>query len=406
MSAIPTEFRRAFGVFGDREKLLRVLAASPWKHGCMSAEASREPTGPRVGVVGAGIVGLCTAYQLLQRGVDATVYEQGVPGNGQSGGVSRIFRHAHDDPRLIESAQESRALYAEWGRDLGLELVSPDGAVAIGPAVKTRLPLLQQLGVSAREIDAAELAAYVPILAGYKGTAMLDEEGGSIRTSATIQALSAALGDRLIPDEVISLGEHGDRVELRSGGSTEIFDRVVVAAGRGTAHLARTVGLSLPIRQAAHVRLTFEVAGDAPDRLATWQDSSGEFGETGIYAAAAPGNAAYGLGLSHTTEVREDGSLAAPQELSDLADRAHRYVRRAMPGLRPDPVDVRHCWVTELPWSSDGLAVWQCGGLLFPVGHNLFKQAPALGRKLADAVCGAELDPSLLPQSRLGAPAG
>ena len=69
---------------------------------------------PEVAVVGAGIVGLCTAYALVERGIAVRVYEQSVPGNGQSGGVSRIFRHAHDDPRLIAYAVESRAVYEEW----------------------------------------------------------------------------------------------------------------------------------------------------------------------------------------------------------------------------------------------------------------------------------------------------
>ena len=153
---------------------------------------------PRVAVIGAGIVGLSTAYALLERGVEVCVYEQGEPGNGQSGGVSRIFRHAHDDPRLVAAARASRAAYREWGGRLGVEMVSADGAVAIGPAVEEHLPLLVDGGVAARRVDAAELARRVPLLAGFDGPAMLDEEGGSIRTTATIAALSAALGDRLV----------------------------------------------------------------------------------------------------------------------------------------------------------------------------------------------------------------
>ncbi len=357
-------------------------------------------------MVGAGIVGLCTAYTLLLRGIDVTVYEQGIPGNSQSGGVSRIFRHSHDDPRLIVAAREARALYDQWGDNLGVEMVSADGAVALGPGVPARLRLMQQVGVRARELEAATLAKLIPILADYDGPAMLDEEGGSIRTSATIAALVQALGNRLLHDEVISLGligDSGDRAELRSGATTEVFDAIVVAAGRGTSHLARGVGLSLPISQGAHVRLTFRVRGHRPARLATLQDSSGDFGEKGIYAAAVPGNSAYGLGLSDKTAVREDGSVADPGALKSLADRAQAYVTRALPGLDPDPVDVRHCWVTELPWGPDGMAVWRNGSVLVPVGHNLFKQAPSLGRKLADAVCGAELEPSLMPEGRLGA---
>jgi sarcosine oxidase len=315
-----------------------------------------------------------------------------------------LFRHAHDDPRLIEATRLSRTTFDEWSRQLNVEMVSEDGAVAIGPSVESRLARLRGAGVPVREIDASELAERVPLLASYDGPAMLDERGGAIRTTATVGALAAALGERIVADEVLAIHPVGGEVQVRSGGRTDRYERVVVCAGRGTDRLARSVGISLPVHEGAHVRLTFAVRDDPPPRLATLQDSSGVFGEVGVYAAPTPGNARYSVGLSANTRAREDGSLLAPHELAGHVKRVSDYVRRALPGLDPEPVDVRHCWVTQLPWSEDGLAVWEHQGVLFLVGNNLFKQAPALGRKLAAAADEGDLPDELRPESRLGAP--
>ncbi|HEX2046461.1 MAG TPA: FAD-dependent oxidoreductase [Acidimicrobiales bacterium] len=360
-----------------------------------------------VAVIGAGIVGLSTAYSLLGLGASVTVYERGVPGNGQSGGESRIFRHAHDDPRLVALACRSRAIWREWEARLGVELVSPDGVVALGPAVEDRLRVLQEVGgVAVRPIDPAEVAQRLPLLASYSGPATFDEGGGSIRTGPAVKALADQLGTSLVSDEVISLRPVGaGAVEVRAGGDRREYRSVVVCAGRGTTSLARSVGLSLPVGHAAHVRLTFALADDdPPPRLACLQDGSGHFGETGVYAAPLSGNRQYALGLSQTVEVHEDGSLLEPEGLAALSERASAYVARALPHLDPVPVDYRHCWTTEVPWSPDGVAVWAAEPMFFVAGHNLFKHAPALGAALAQAALEGELPNELRPEARLGHP--
>jgi sarcosine oxidase len=191
-------------------------------------------------------------------------------------------------------------------------------------------------------------------------------------------------------------------VEVRAGGMRAEHAAVVVCAGRRTAQLARGVGLALPVRLAAHARITFDVRGQPPPRLACLQDSSGNFGEPAVYAAPTPDNRGYALGLSRAVPVGEDGGVDT-LSLAALGDGAGRYVARALPGLDARPAGHRHCWVTDLPWSDDGVAVWQAGEIFFVAGHNMFKLAPWLGRALAGAAVGEPLPSDLRPQARLGA---
>ncbi len=49
-------------------------------------------------VLGAGIVGLATAYELRHRGMDVTVVDQGQPGSGASGGNGAQLSYSYVQP--------------------------------------------------------------------------------------------------------------------------------------------------------------------------------------------------------------------------------------------------------------------------------------------------------------------
>jgi sarcosine oxidase len=360
-------------------------------------------TGAAVAVVGAGVTGLATADALLQRGASVVVYERAVPGNAQSGGESRIFRHLHWDGRLAGFALEGRGLWRDWEQRFDRELLSGVGVVSLGPQVAQQLAVLSELdGVRARLIDGDEVRERLALLAPWDGPALLDQDGGVIRARATIAALVEAVGDRFVFDEVLSLMTKADRrVELRSGGETHTYDKVVVCAGRGSAALAAGAGMTLRMRRSAHVRLSYRVRDPSGAAPACLLDGSHAFGERAAYADPLPGNGQYAVGLDNAP-VHDDGSLVAPDALAVAARRTSAYVERALPGLDPVPVDVRHCMLTELPWGEDGIGVWRQGGLLVLGGNNMFKHAPALGRALAAAALDDHLDPRLEPDAELG----
>jgi sarcosine oxidase len=342
-----------------------------------------------VAVVGAGITGLATAYELLRRGVDVRVFEAARPGAGQSAGRTRIFRLAHRRLELVERAMEARRLWEDWEEELGQRLLGREGMLLTGPSAEEVGELLEEAGAPGRLLDERAQAERLPILSPPGGPALLDALGGSTDVAAAIRLLAGALGERLVLAEVFGVDAGKPAVLETSEGIWEA-GRAVLCAGAGIGALAPELGI--PVTLSCHARVTFRVrdatlAGSLP----ALQEQSGAFGEI-VYAAAFPGEPLYAVGLAGEGA---DVPLGAGTE--QLVERIVAYVRAALPGLDPEPAGVRLCVPTELPDGPDRFEVWAGGSVLALAGDNLFKFAPWLGRMLAAAACGEREPEGLVP---------
>jgi sarcosine oxidase len=302
------------------------------------------------------------------------VFEAAAPGSGQSAGRTRVFRHGHDDERVVRLAVRARVEWARLERELGARLLGRQGVLICGPNVDERAAAFEAAGVPARLVDRQGQSGALPIFGPPEDQAVLDELGGAIDVRAAVNGLAAALGDRLVPAQVFELAEAGDQraVVVRTSEGLWSANRVVVCAGAQVHALADQLGLDVPLKIELHARASFRVR-DPGTPLACLQDRSNAHGEV-VYAAPMPDEREYaiGLGTEHEPPVEE------------ALERLCAYAERGMPGLDPDPVRVRLCKTSILPWGADAFAVWRVGRISLLAGANLFKFAPLVGELLAD----------------------
>lgn len=90
----------------------------------------------RATVLGAGIAGLATAYELARRGFSVVVYEQfsAFHDRGSSHGRSRIVRRAYTDRQFTAAMLEAYPMWAELEAALGETLIREVGLLYFGRA--------------------------------------------------------------------------------------------------------------------------------------------------------------------------------------------------------------------------------------------------------------------------------
>ena len=395
---------------------------------------------PTVTVIGAGIVGVCSALWLQRAGFAVTLVDSGGVGEGASFGNAGNISPGAVVPYLIPGL---------WKQIPGW-LLDPEGPLAVRPAhLLKALPWLMQAVRSSGEeaalrtaramhaLHSGTLEAYSELA---RGTAVADlieltgqlyvsEQPGAAPGSALAQRMRAEFGVEamaldwmevrelepslapifksglLLPKNgrtknpyhlVTGLADiaqqHGARVmrgrvegfqteggvvrALVIDGRVHAAERVVVAAGAASRDLATQLGCRLPLEAERGYHITIADPGVMPRMPVTHTDAK---------FACAPMNV--GLRLAGTAEF--GGPDAKPDWRR--TEVLKRQAQRMFPGVRLDSVTV---WSGNRPSLPDGLPVlgrapaFENAWFAFGNSHFGMSAGPVMGKLAAELVAG------------------
>jgi sarcosine oxidase subunit beta len=351
-------------------------------------------------VVGAGITGLSVALHLAEAGVKPLVVERSGVSAGASGVQPGGVRQQWSTPLNCRLARESALFFADLpsrlDSTLPLEFArcgyaflahSEDRLTQLSDAVSVQ----NAAGIPSRLLSPGEAEVTIPGLVtdGLAGASWCDDDGYFDRPQSVVEAFAQAAwahGAELLIADVVSIAPDGDGWALtRRDGSSILAGRLVLAAGCDTTPLAATAGLDLPIESEARHLLYSEPVADrileplvvAPDRhFAAKQLADGRILASDLAASGEPesGRAQW---LSH---VRETANELLPR----LTYVSFSILVSGFYDVTPDNQPILG--------SVEGLpGLYLAAGFS---GHG-FMLAPAVGRRIADAVLGGVADDAL-----------
>ncbi len=217
-------------------------------------------------IVGGGVHGLATAYELAKRGVkNIAVLEKSYIGAGGSGRNTTIIRSNYRTPEGVRFYDRSVKIYEHLSQELDYNLLfSQQGHITLAHTERAMMTMVERaevnqvLGVSSRVVDRKEVAELCPeidlsdsVTYPVQG-GLYHPPGAVIRHDAVVWAYARA-ADRLGVDIIPATEVTG--IDIRSGevngvqtSRGPVATRTVVACVAGwSSQVANLAGLDIPI---------------------------------------------------------------------------------------------------------------------------------------------------------------
>ncbi len=309
-------------------------------------------------VLGGGVMGLFTAYHASSGFDRIAVVERGRIGDPTTAsyGRTRTFRRDYLDPTYARLADEAIALWTDFERASGRDVLVRCGCMNIaaesvtpelaGSYAQLSTDTLRQLGISTEVLDAQQIGARFPYLQA--DLAFLDTSAGVVDVSSATAALLQTLDERKIAIheqvDTSAITREGELLRARTDAGDFLARAVVITAGHGTNRLLSLVSgcnLQVPITRdrpseakyfvpSAHERHRF--TADVMPVIA--------YLDTGVYVHPII------EGVVDAVKVGYYNPPDIPRGRTGIDDVAH-FVQRCMPGLAgadvSDVLDVDQC---------------------------------------------------------------
>src|SRR5215475_1528460 len=144
-------------------------------------------------VIGEGLLGLSTAWQLIRRGREVVVLETARVGHAGCGskGLCRIFRLGYDDPRYVEMAKQALPLWRELEADTDSVLLTMTGQLTFGPGLEALRAGLAAAGAGFDVWSSSQSSHHFPDVVP-PGPAVFEPDSGVIHAERCLKMLRLA----------------------------------------------------------------------------------------------------------------------------------------------------------------------------------------------------------------------
>ncbi|KAM6931581.1 peroxisomal sarcosine oxidase isoform 1-T1 [Lycodopsis pacificus] len=355
-------------------------------------------------VIGAGVQGSFTAYQLAEKKQKTLLLEQFILPHtrGSSHGQTRIIRKAYEQGFYTHMMEESYELWAQLEREAGVKLYRQTGLLVMGPEDSQSYQLyknnLQKNKVPMAILNRDNFSQHIPNVNLAVGDgAVVDITAGVLyadRALKTVQGQFEKMGGVIRDNEKVTDIKSGPVVTVSTSAGVYRAKSVVITAGPWANRLLAHTGLQLPLKVVKmnvyywkeKVPGTYDVKQRFPCFLLT------ECEETKYHIYGLPSNEYPGLMkiCYHIGGETDPDERDKQTDWSDM-DILQRIIARCFPGLVPEPAVVESCMYTMTPdqhfvldrHPSHSNIVFGAGFS----GHG-FKFGPIIGKLLCELILG------------------